>query len=252
MNDSAADHERQGGPSRTANELGRTKKIIIHIKKIETIMATRNFVQKQVGTIAYQLREKHDLRGEAYADNPAVAVSVVGGRTVTADELAKEIASSCTIKEADVAGVLKALSQRVQQTLLDGNRVELGEIGTLSITLTCGDKHRNDKVTSRDISVRRIAFAPSKKLSKAMLGAKLVSAGPVRTKQLTLEEVEARLTTHFATNDTIYRSEVESICECTRYRAMQLIDTFIECGKLQALGRKNGRYYMPIKGSFGK
>ena len=73
-------------------------------------MATRNFVQKEAGTITYQLREKHDLRGESNADNPALAVSVVGGRTVTAEELAKEIAASCTIKEADVAGVLTALS----------------------------------------------------------------------------------------------------------------------------------------------
>ena len=77
-------------------------------------MATRNFIQKEAGTIAYQLREKHDLRGESDTDNPALAVSVVGSRTVTAEELAKEIAASCTIKEADVAGVLTALSQRVQ------------------------------------------------------------------------------------------------------------------------------------------
>ena len=56
-------------------------------------MATRNFVQKEAGTIAYQLREKHDLRGESDTDNPALAVSVVGSRTVTADELAKEIAA---------------------------------------------------------------------------------------------------------------------------------------------------------------
>ena len=136
-------------------------------------MATRNFVQKEAGTIAYQLREKHDLRGESDTDNPALAVSVVGSRTVTADELAKEIAASCTIKEADVAGVLTALSQRVQSTLLDGNRVELGAIGTLSVTLTCGNKHRADKVKARDISVRRIAFAPSKELSNAMRSAKM-------------------------------------------------------------------------------
>ena len=96
-------------------------------------MATRNFIQKEAGTITYQLREKHDLRGEANTDNPALAVSIVGGRTVTAEELAKEIAASCTIKEADVAGVLTALSQRVQSTLLDGNRVVLNDLGAFII-----------------------------------------------------------------------------------------------------------------------
>lgn len=215
-------------------------------------MATRNFVQKEAGTIAYQLREKHDLRGESDTDNPALAVSVVGSRTVTADELAKEIAASCTIKEADVAGVLTALSQRVQSTLLDGNRVELGAIGTLSVTLTCGNKHRADKVKARDISVRRIAFAPSKELSNAMRSAKMVSAGSTRTHHLTDEDITARLTTHFATSDILYRSEVEGLCNCSRYRAMQIIDTLIEAGKLRAIGRRNSRHYAPTEGHFGK
>lgn len=215
-------------------------------------MATRTPIQKKAGAIAFQLKEKHDLRGESSEDNPAVAVTVVGSRTVTSKELAKEIAASCTVKEADVAGVLTALSQRVQRTLLNGDRVELDDIGTLSVTLTCGNKHRSDNVTAHDIKVRRIAFAPSKELTRAMRNAKIVSAGPTRTKQLSIEEAEERLTTHFATHDELYRSEVESICECTRYRAMQIIQTFIDYGKLRAAGRKNGRHYIATEGNFGK
>lgn len=215
-------------------------------------MATRKQTRKGAGTIAYTLREIKDLSNGANTDNPSMAVSVVGGRTVTADELAKEIASSCTIKEADVAGVLKALSLRVQRTLLDGNRVELGDIGTLSVTLTCGNKHRSDNVKARDITVSRIAFAPSKALSHAMRGAKMEYAGSAHTKVFSAAEVEERLTAHFATHDTLYRSEMESICECTRYRAMQLIEAFIETGKLHKAGRQNGRYYIPAEGCFGK
>ena len=215
-------------------------------------MATRNLVQKKAGTIAYQLKEKHDLRGEASEENPAIAVTVVGSRTVTTKELAKEIAASCTIKEADVAGVLTALSQRIQRTLLNGDRVELGDIGTLSVTLTCGNKHRADNVTARDIKVRRIAFAPSKELTQAMRGAEMKSAGPTYTKQLTMEEIEERLTAHFATHEALYRSEVESICECTRYRAAQLLTALVEADKLRAAGRKNVRYYLPVEGCFGK
>ena len=214
-------------------------------------MATNKMIRKESGTIAYQLREIKDLGREANEENPSVAVSVVGGRTVTADELAKEIAASCTIKEADVAGVLTALSQRVQRTLLNGDRVELGDIGTLSVTLTCGNKHRADNVTARDIKVRRIAFAPSKELTQAMRGAEMKSAGPTYIKQLTMEEVEERLTAHFATHEALYRSEVESICECTRYRAMQLVEAVIKAGKLCAVGRKNGRHYVAVAGSFG-
>ena len=130
-------------------------------------MATRNFVQKKAGTIAYQLKEKHDLRGEANEENPAIAVTVVGSRTVTTKELAKEIAASCTVKEADVAGVLTALSQRVQRTLLNGDRVELGEINRHIIRVS-GDlvKHKffllddqvDDPVFDDDRLDQRLAF----------------------------------------------------------------------------------------------
>ena len=215
-------------------------------------MATRRLVQKEVGTIAYTLREIKDFSSDANADNPAVAVSVVGGRTVTSDELAREIAASCTIKEADVAGVLRALSLHVQRTLLDGNRVELGEIGTLSVTLTCGNKHRTDNVKARDIKVSRIAFAPSKELGHAMRGAKMSYAGGTHMKVFSDAEIEERLTAHFATRDTLYRSEMESICECTRYRAMQLLETLVKVGKLRKAGRQNSRYYIPVEGYFAK
>ena len=85
-----------------------------------------------------------------------------------------------------------------------------------------------------------------------MRGAEMKSAGPTYIKQLTMEEVEERLTAHFATHEALYRSEVESICECTRYRATQLLTAFVEAGKLRAAGRKNVRYYMPVEGCFGK
>ena len=207
---------------------------------------------KKSGTIAYQLRRQNDLTGTATEKNPQMAVTVVNSKLTTTKELAEYINFACSVTESDIAAVLQALGKCVCDELLDGNRVELGEIGTLSVTLTCGNKHRADKVTARDVKVRRIAFAPSKELTHAMQGAAMKSAGPMRTKQLTIEEAEERLAAHFTTNTELYRSEVESICECTRYRAMQLIEAFIKAGKLQAAGRKNGRHYVAMAGSFGK
>lgn len=52
--------------------------------------------------------------------------------------------------------------------------------------------------------------------------------------------------------DALYRSEMESICECTRYRAVQFLEAFVKEGKLRKAGRQNGRYYIPVEGCFGK
>lgn len=45
---------------------------------------------------------------------------------------------------------------------------------------------------------------------------------------------------------------MESICECTRYRAVQFLEAFVKEGKLRKAGRQNGRYYIPVEGCFGK
>ena len=201
-------------------------------------------IRKEAGTIAYQLREIKDLGREANEENPSVAVSVVGGRTVTADELAKEIAASCTIKEADVAGVLKALSLRVQRTLLNGDRVELGEIGTLSVTLTCGNKRKEDHITSKDISVSRIAFTPCAELWHSMRGAVIVSGGPTGNKKLSDEVIMKRLEEYFATSNSMSRSTFERVCECSRHTALTKLKELTEQGILIAIGPKNLRQYV--------
>ena len=202
---------------------------------------------KKSGTIAYQLRRQNDLTGEATEKNPQVAVTVVNSKLTTTKELAEYINFACSVTESDVAAVLQALGKCVCDELLDGNRVELEHLGTFSLSLTCGRKKLEDRVTKNDIRVKNILFTPCAEMKQAMRHAEIVSGGPNPNKQLSDEVIERRLVKYFEVHEFMQRRNFESVCECSRYTATKKLKELVKSGKLRAMGAKNIRFY--VKGS---
>ena len=199
---------------------------------------------KKSGTIAYQLYERNDLTGKSTKKNPTMGVSVVSSRVVTTKEMADDINHASSATQSDVAAVLQAVGQRIAEALLDGNRIEIDHVGTFSLTLTCGNKRKEDYITSKDISVSRISFTPCAELWKQMRRAQIVSGGPTGNKHLTDATIEKRLEEYFATNDSLSRSTFERICECSRHTALTKLKELVKAGKLIAIGPKNQRQYI--------
>jgi predicted histone-like DNA-binding protein len=202
---------------------------------------------KKSGTIAYQLRRQNDLTGQATKKNPHVAVTIVNSRLTTTKELAGYINHACSATEADVAAVLQALGKCVCEELLDGNRVELDHLGTFGLSLTCGNKKLEDRVTKNDIRVKNILFTPCAEMKQAMRGAEIVSGGPNPNKQLSDEVIERRLVKYFDEHEYMQRRDFESVCECSRYTATKKLKALVQSGKLRAMGAKNVRFY--VRGS---
>ena len=202
---------------------------------------------KKSGTIAYQLRRQNDLTGTATEKNPHVAVTVVNSKLTTTKELAEYINFACSVTESDVVAVLQALGRCVRDELLDGNRVELDNLGTFSLSLTCGQKKLEDRVTKKDIRVKNILFTPCAEMKQAMRGAEIVSGGPNPNKRLTDEVILRRLAKYFEEHEFMQRREFESVCECSRYTATKKLKELVKAGKLRAMGAKNVRFY--VKGS---
>lgn len=199
---------------------------------------------KKSGTIAYQLYERNDLTGKSTKKNPTMGVSVVSSRVVTTKEMADDINHASSVTQSDVAAVLQAVGQRISEALLDGNRIEIDHVGTFSLTLTCGNKRKEDYITSKDISVSRISFAPCAELWKQMRRAQIVSGGPTGNKHLSDATIEKRLEEYFATNDSLSRSTFERICECSRHTALTKLKELVKAGRLIAIGPKNQRQYI--------
>ena len=202
---------------------------------------------KKSGTITYQLRRQNDLTGTATAKNPHVAVTIVNSKLTTTKELAEYINHACSATEADVAAVLQALGRCVCEELLDGNRVELDHLGTFSLSLTCGRKKLEDRVTKNDIRVKNILFTPCAEMKQAMCSAEIVSGGPNPNKQLSDEVILRRLAKYFEVHEFMQRRNFETVCECSRYTATKKLKELVKAGKLRAMGAKNVRFY--VKGS---
>ena len=208
---------------------------------------TKKTTTKKSGTIAYQLRRQNDLTGTATEKNPQMAVTVVNSKLTTTKELAEYINFACSVTESDIAAVLQALGKCVCDELLDGNRVEIDNIGTFSLSLTCGRKKLEDRVTKNDIRVKNILFTPCAEMKQAMRGADIVSGGPNPNKRLTDEVILRRLAKYFEEHEFMQRRNFESVCECSRYTATKKLKELVKAGKLRAMGAKNVRFY--VKGS---
>ena len=206
---------------------------------------------KKSGTVAYQLNPRFDLQGEATEKNPLMGVSVVASTPVTTKEMAERISHACTLHKADVVAVLNALGDELKEALLDGRTVQMDEIGSFGLKLGLKEpKYLNDHVTSNDVAVKGITFRPCKELKEAMRGAEMVSGGHAVRTLLTREIAERRLRAFFEDHPYIYRSQMESLCECSEYLATKYLNLFVEGGRLRALGRKNGRFYAPAPEGF--
>ena len=202
---------------------------------------------KKSGTIAYQLRRQNDLTGTATEKNPQLAVTVVNSKLITTKELAEYINFACSVTESDIAAVLQALGKCVCDELLDGNRVELDHLSTFSLSLTCGRKKLEDRVTKNDIRVKNILFTPCAEMKQAMRGADIVSGGPNPNKRLTDEVILRRVAKYLDEHEYMQRREFESVCECSRYTATKKLKELVRSGKLRAMGSKNVRFY--VRGS---
>jgi nucleoid DNA-binding protein len=165
--------------------------------------------------------------------------------------MAERISHACTLHKADVVAVLHALGHEMSEALLDGRTVQIDEIGSFSLKLGLKEpKYLEDRVTSQDVVVKGVAFRACKELKEALRGAEIVSGGHAVRTLLTRDIVERRLRTFFEDHPYIYRSQMESLCECSEYLATKYLNLFVEEGRLRALGRKNGRFYAPAPEGF--
>jgi predicted histone-like DNA-binding protein len=80
-------------------------------------------------------------------------------------KMSKRISNQCTVRPADCMAVLTALEENVIADLEDGVIVQLGDVGTLRVSISSGGKDTSDAVTSQDVKKARLLFRPGKGLS---------------------------------------------------------------------------------------
>ena len=90
---------------------------------------------------------------------------------MTFDELCRHIAlHSRFLDRATIIAVMTAMEDEVRRLLLEGRSVQIGEIGTLSLTIgSQGADSPADFRAARDINALRLNIFPGRKLRTAKL-----------------------------------------------------------------------------------
>lgn len=116
-------------------------------------------------------------------NNKYYARSLNSGKTVTTERLMDEVANASTVAPADVAAVLRALSDAMRGHLCDGDKVKLDNIGTFYLTADASGNGvaTEEEVSSTQINRVNVRFAAQKKRvggSKTMVPA--LASGDIR------------------------------------------------------------------------
>lgn len=178
---------------------------------------------------------------------------VTTGRVDT-EQLARDIQQSCSLTRSDVKGMLAALADKMAQYLSEGKRVYLEDIGYFKVNLQC-----NQEVTEVDdkgvgkVSFKSISFRADERLKKAMKRTNIHRSNlKPHSMPMSEEEIEAKLTEHFATNPFITRRQFQFLCQLLKPTACRIIKRLAEEGKLKNIASSRSPVYMPVEGHYGK
>lgn len=178
---------------------------------------------------------------------------IVGGKTLSTEELAGIIHTRCSLTTSDVYGALTALAEVIVEELKEGNQIHLDKIGYLKATVTCPQIQSSHEIRAESLRFKSVAFRPEASLKQAL---KTMAFERVQQKrhssEWTNEEIEAMLTRHFARHETLTSLDFQQICQYTRSTANRHLLRLKQAGKLLNVGFKKAAIYRPAPGYFGK
>ncbi|MFA5330706.1 MAG: HU family DNA-binding protein [Prolixibacteraceae bacterium] len=94
--------------------------------------------------------------------------SAVHLRKIELDQLATSVAERCSLRRSDVHGVLIALMDIIPSELLEGNIIDLGNLGSFYVSVKSEGVATEEDCSVTQIAGTRIQFRPAKKLKKQM------------------------------------------------------------------------------------
>ena len=115
-------------------------------------------------TAKYDFKTSPDIQGDKEQATLYPQLVVSGTKDLT--DLAKEIARRSTIKEGTVMGLFCDLENIIANYLADGYNVKLGELGTLSATLTCRKVADKREIRAEPGHIEQVKFKPYRECRK--------------------------------------------------------------------------------------
>ena len=182
-----------------------------------------------------------------------IGATLVPQEKLDMDSMAATTHERCTVKQADVKAAWESLQVIIATALANGQRVELGELGTLSIGVRAKRlKEPGERLRATDIEVGSISFKPGVLLQK-QLSRVSFKVDNNYTEPTDAESLDMALYKYFAEDghEAINLKHFALLCGYKETAARALLKEYIAQGVMERIPYSRG-YYRPAKGHFGR
>ncbi len=172
-------------------------------------------------------------------EQQALYARVIPSGTIDAKKFVELVSQSNGFSSATIEGCLQAASDELQHWLAQGWTVEVGEIGYFSLSLTCDRPVMEKKdIRSRSIHLNKVNLRINKKFREKLEPLQLERiTSPYRTtKDANEERCHNLLTQHLDKHGCINRADFMRLAEISRYKAIEMLNTFLEEGVIRKYG----------------
>lgn len=195
---------------------------------------------------------RRKMNGSADSEAWGVGVTLVPQEKIDIDEMGAVSQQRCTVTQADVKAAWSVMEVIIADALANGKRVELGELGILSLEVRAKQlKEPGERLRGSDVEVGSISLKPGPLLQQQFyrVNFKIDNACSEPTDA---ESLDMALYKYFG-EDGHEGITVKHFGHLSGYKetaARALLKEYIAQGVMERVPMSRG-YYRPTKGNFG-
>ena len=213
---------------------------------------TKILVGDNAPVIRCRAIRRRKMNGSADAGAWGIGVALVPQEKLDMEEMAAMTQQRCTVTQADVKAAWSALQGIIAEALANGQRVELGELGILSLDVRAKQlKERGERLRVTDIEVGSFSFKPGVLLQKQMSRVTFKVDNDYQ-EPVDAESLDMALYKFFGEDghQGINVRQFAYLCGYRETAARALLKEYIAQGVMERVPMSRG-YYRPTKGNFG-
>lgn len=171
---------------------------------------------------------------------------VIKRGVINTRNISQSINKKCTLTESDVWGVLTALRNELYDAFKEGYSVHLEGLGHFSLSLKCEPDVDPKYVSSNDIRVKGIKFAPEKELLEMLRTVQFEhdTDDSRHSSNMEQSEIMAKIDKYFADNQFMRRVDFEKLTGFNKSKALRTLKELVKDGVLKNVGTVNMPMYI--------
>ena len=192
----------------------------------------------------YALYENPNPKGDG--KKQPLHARIVPKGTVRTQEIAEEIADSSGYSTGTTKGMLDALAKIISRNLRQGYTVELDDLGSFSLSLTCRPVMDKKELRSWSVHFGNIHFRGCKRLKNQLKALDLERDTDARATSYSPEQRKGRMLMALKEKEYYTAAQYMRLNECNRNTAIRDLKELIEIGKIKKLGYGKAVLYVPV------